>query len=140
VIRRERVSLAFLAVVQLLPPRQRAILVLRDVLDWPAAEVADALETTTAAVNSALQRARAAIRERRPTEWLVGSADLGQADAREVARRYLDAWNRADGRALAALLTTDARMAMPPDPSAWGTCAPSTDTPTRASDASLQVA
>ena len=115
-VRREGVGLAFLAAVQLLAPRQRAILVLRDVLDWPAAEVAEALETTTAAVNSGLQRARAAIRERLPAGWLESPSSLAQAQAREVARRYLDAWERADGAALAELLTADARMAMPPDP------------------------
>lgn len=116
VVRRETVGLAFLAAVQILPPRQRAILVLRDVLDWPAAEVAEALGTTPAAANSALQRARAAMRGRLQAESTFSSARDADASAREVARRYLDAWERADTEALAALLREDARMAMPPDP------------------------
>src|SRR4051812_2795548 len=115
-IRRERVGLAFLAAVQLLPPRQRAILVLRDVLDWPAAEVAAALGTTTVAVNSALQRARAALRDHPPEESAGSLAGQSGAETWDVARRYLDAWERADIAALTALLTSDARMAMPPDP------------------------
>jgi RNA polymerase sigma-70 factor (ECF subfamily) len=115
IIQREGVGLAFLAAVHALTPRQRAILVLRDVLEWPAAEVAEALETTTVAVNSALQRARAVIRVRGPEAW-TDSSLMPEGEARRVAQRYLDAWERADTRALAALLTADARMAMPPDP------------------------
>lgn len=115
-LRRESVGLAFMAAVQLLPPRQRAILVLRDVLEWSAADVAEALETTSAAVNSGLQRARAAIRERLPADRLASFSTAAPADARDVARRYLDAWERADTTALAGLLAADARMAMPPDP------------------------
>jgi RNA polymerase sigma-70 factor (ECF subfamily) len=118
-IRRERVGLAFLAAVQLLAPRQRAILVLRDVLDWPAAAVAEALGTTTAAVNSALQRARAALRDHRLEESAGSWAGQSGAEVWEVARRYLEAWERADITALTALLTADARMAMPPDPRAF---------------------
>jgi RNA polymerase sigma-70 factor (ECF subfamily) len=115
-LRRESVGLAFMAAVQLLPPRQRAILVLRDVLEWPAADVAEALETTSAAVNSGLQRARAAIRERLPSDRSASFSTAARTDARDVARRYLDAWERADTTSLARLLTVDARMAMPPDP------------------------
>jgi RNA polymerase sigma-70 factor (ECF subfamily) len=114
-LRRESVGLAFMAAVQLLPPRQRAILVLRDVLEWSAADVAEALETTSAAVNSGLERARAAIRARLPADRSA-SFSATTPDARDVARRYLDAWERADTTSLARLLTVDARMAMPPDP------------------------
>ncbi len=105
-----------MAAVQLLPPRQRAILVLRDVLEWPAPDVAEALETTSAAVNSGLQRARAAIRDRLPKDRSASFSTATPADARAVARRYLDAWERADATSLARLLAVDARMAMPPDP------------------------
>ncbi len=115
-VRRETVGLAFLAAVQLLPPRQRAILVLRDVLAWSSADVAEALETTTAAVNSGLQRARAAVRDRRDSGWPHLSSSLAVSDAADIARRYLKAWERCDARALAEILTADARMAMPPDP------------------------
>jgi RNA polymerase sigma-70 factor (ECF subfamily) len=115
-LRRESVDLAFMAAIQLLPPRQRAILVLRDVLEWPAADVAEALDTTPAAVNSGLQRARAAIRLRMPTDGSTSFSTAAPAEARDVARRYLDAWERADTATLAKLLAVDARMAMPPDP------------------------
>jgi RNA polymerase sigma-70 factor (ECF subfamily) len=115
-LRRESVGLAFVAAVQLLPPRQRAILVLRDVLEWSAADVAEALQTTSAAVNSGLQRARAAIRARVPADRSASFSTTAPAEARDVARRYLDAWERADATSLARLLALDARMAMPPDP------------------------
>jgi RNA polymerase sigma-70 factor (TIGR02960 family) len=115
-LRRESVGLAFIAAVQLLPPRQRAILVLRDVLDWSVRDVAEALETTPAAVNSGLQRARVAIRERLPADGPASFSTAAPDDARDVARRYLDAWERADMTSLARLLAVDARMAMPPDP------------------------
>lgn len=115
VLRRETVGLAFLTAVQVLPPRQRAMLVLRDVLGWPAVDVAESLETSVAAVYSGVRRARAAIRvgaHRRPPD--LPSA-IALADASAVARRYHDAWERADTAALADLLAADARMAMPPD-------------------------
>jgi RNA polymerase sigma-70 factor (ECF subfamily) len=115
-LRGESVGLAFMAAVQFLPPRQRAILVLRDVLEWSAADVAEALETTPAAVNSGLQRARAAIRQRLPEGQSPSFSTVTRADAKDVARRYLDAWERADTMSLARLLAADARMAMPPDP------------------------
>ncbi|OGO58667.1 MAG: hypothetical protein A2V85_15325 [Chloroflexi bacterium RBG_16_72_14] len=115
VLRRESVGLAFLTAVSVLPPRQRAMLVLRDVLDWPAADIAEALETSVAAVYSGVQRARATIRERSAdaTDATHGDAD---SDLTGIADRYIDAWERADVAGLAGLLAADARMAMPPDP------------------------
>jgi RNA polymerase sigma-70 factor (ECF subfamily) len=110
------VGLAFLTAVQVLPPRQRAMLVLRDVLEWPASDVAEALETSVAAVYSGVRRARAAIRAGAPRRSPDPMSAIAVADASAVARRYHDAWERADATALARLLAADARMAMPPDP------------------------
>jgi RNA polymerase sigma-70 factor, ECF subfamily len=115
VVVRETIELAFLAAIQHLPPRQRAVLILRDVLGWAAKETASLLETSVAAVNSALQRARATLREQLPerrTEW-TRTADPSE---REVLRRYVEAHERADAAALAALLAEDARLDMPPHP------------------------
>jgi RNA polymerase sigma-70 factor (ECF subfamily) len=115
VVVRETIELAFLAAIQHLPPRQRAVLILHDVLGWAAKETASLLETSVAAVNSALQRARATLRERLPerrTDW-TRTADPGE---REVLRRYVEAHERADADALAALLAEEARLDMPPHP------------------------
>jgi len=115
-ISKETLELAFLAAIQHLPPRQRAALLLRDVLGWPARDVAAALDTTVAAANSALQRARAALRKRLPTrreEW-------SRADATEqeqaILRRYMEAQERRDADAVTALLREDVRVAFPPMP------------------------
>jgi RNA polymerase sigma-70 factor (ECF subfamily) len=108
---RESVALAFLAAIQHLPPRQRAVLLLRDVLDWSAAEVAELLETTVAAVNSALQRARATVDARPAARPTAQGED-------ELLARFVDAWERVDIRGLVALLREDAVLAMPPEP-AW---------------------
>ena len=115
VVARETIELAFLAAVQLVPPRQRAVLILRDVLGWPAKDAADLLETSVAAVNSALQRARAALREHLPERRVEWSAERSREDD-ELVQRYLEANERADGAALAALLAEDARFSMPPEP------------------------
>jgi RNA polymerase sigma-70 factor (ECF subfamily) len=117
VIARETLEIAFLAAIQHLPPRQRAVLILRDVVGSSAGETASVLEVSVASVNSALQRARATLRDRLPeqrTEWGRSSAPSDQE--RELLRRYLDAHERADVRALAALLREDARLTMPPHP------------------------
>jgi RNA polymerase sigma-70 factor (ECF subfamily) len=109
---RESVRLAFVAALQLLPPRQRAVLVLREVLRWQASEVAELLDTTVASVNSALQRARATIQARQPDS---GEAfDPLDERQRELLARYLDAFERYDMEALAALLHEDATQSMPP--------------------------
>jgi RNA polymerase sigma-70 factor (ECF subfamily) len=108
----ESVQLAFLAAIQLLPPRQRAVLILRDVLGWSAVEVAGLLDTTTASVNSALQRARATLDERR----LLLRATPSDEVERSLLRRYVEAWEKVDIEALVALLQEDARMTMPPQP------------------------
>ncbi|AKV00045.1 RNA polymerase sigma factor [Labilithrix luteola] len=105
---REGIRLAFVRVVQVLPPRQRAALLLHDVLDWSVAEVADILETTEAAINSALQRARAAIA--RPGEE---SPALAPRHA-EVVDRFVHAWESGDFDDFVKLLATDAVMSMPP--------------------------
>jgi len=100
---RESVQLAFLAAVQLLPPRQRAALILRDVLGWSAGEVADALDATTASVNSALSRARATLAQQRAAGLLqTGRVVSTDEVARSLARRYVEAWQAVDIDALAA--------------------------------------
>jgi len=107
---REGIRLAFVRVVQVLPPRQRAALILHDVLDWSVVEVADMLETTEVGINSALQRARAAIA--RPRAESAAPA-LAPRHA-EVVERFVRAWESGDFDDLVALLATDAVMSMPP--------------------------
>jgi RNA polymerase sigma-70 factor (ECF subfamily) len=111
-VARESIRLAFVAALQYLPPRQRAVLILCEVLRWPAAEVASLLETTTASVNSALQRARATL-ERAQAEPLDPVVDPRHKDLLE---QYVDAFERYDIEALVALLRDDAVMSMPPWP------------------------
>lgn len=117
VIARETIELAFLAAIQHLPPRQRAILILRDVLRWSAKDTASLLEVSVDSVPSALHRARATLRDRLPerrTEWARATAPSDEE--LEILRRYLDAHERADAGALAELLHEDARLTMPPIP------------------------
>jgi RNA polymerase sigma-70 factor (ECF subfamily) len=119
VVARETIELAFVVAVQHLPPRQRAVFVLRDVLGWPAAKAADALDVSVASVTSALQRARATMRERLPDrrlDWRSPATHELSADEREVVRSYIDAHERNDLDGLAALLRDDLRFAMLPDP------------------------
>jgi RNA polymerase sigma-70 factor, ECF subfamily len=116
VVARETIELAFIAAIQHLPPRQRAALILRDVVGWSAKETAALLERSVASVNSALQRARVTLRTRlgeERTEWGVESPNT---DERELVRRYLEAHERADIDALADMLREDVRLAMPPHP------------------------
>ena len=116
VVARETIELTFLAVIQLLPPRQRAVLLLRDVLGWSAGATASALDTSVAAANSALQRARATIREQlpaRPSEW---SASEPSDQERALLEAFIDAHERADAAAAAALAREDIRITMPPHP------------------------
>jgi RNA polymerase sigma-70 factor, ECF subfamily len=113
--RRESVELAFIAALQHLPPRQRAVLILRDVLGFSARETADALDATVASANSALQRARAAADERLPDASQQATLRaLGDEGLREVVEGYLEAWERGDVEAIVAMLTEDAVVAMPP--------------------------
>jgi RNA polymerase sigma-70 factor (ECF subfamily) len=113
---RSGVRLAFVAALQLLPARQRAVLILRDVLSWRAAEVAEALSTTAVAVNSALRRARETLAP-------VVADDLSEppdVGARAAVDRYVDAFVRADVDALVDLLRADVELEMPPIPT-WFT-------------------
>jgi RNA polymerase sigma-70 factor (ECF subfamily) len=116
---RESVELAFVAALQQLPATQRAVLILREVLAFPAAEVARMLSITVAAVNSALQRARATLDRRRagPSQQATLSA-VGDGRLRALVDEFVAAWERADVPGLTALLTEDARLSMPPLP-AW---------------------
>jgi RNA polymerase sigma-70 factor, ECF subfamily len=114
VVRREHIELAFIAAVQHLPARQRAVLMLREVLCFSAAETADILDTTPASVNSALQRARSTLDARLPNGDAALSSPTEQAD---LVARYVQAWHAQDVGSLVALLREDATMAMPPTPS-----------------------
>jgi RNA polymerase sigma-70 factor (ECF subfamily) len=117
---REAVELAFIAALQQLPARQRAVLVLREVLGFSAREVADSLETTVASVNSALQRARKTVDERSPAQTQQATLrTLGDEQVRDAVERYVDAWASGDVDALRALLTEDATFSMPPWASWW---------------------
>ncbi len=112
---RESVTLAFLATLQTLPGRQRATLILRDVLGWRASEVADLLETSVGAVNSALHRARTSMKAYRPDRTSAESSGGGEPVA-ALLSRYVDAWHAADAAGLVALLREDALITMPPLP------------------------
>jgi RNA polymerase sigma-70 factor (ECF subfamily) len=112
---RESVEVAFVAALQHLPPRQRAVLILRDVLGFSGAEVADALDMSADAVYSSLQRAHRTVAERLPAQSQQAAlAAIGDTRLRELVDRYVDAWERADVDALVDLLTEDAIIAMPP--------------------------
>ena len=109
---RETIRLAFVAALQHLPPRQRAALILCEVLRWKASEVAELLETSVASVNSALQRARATLEQARVTPG-DAAPPTGEVDA-ELLARYVDAFERYDMDALTALIHEDATQSMPP--------------------------
>ncbi|WP_229075816.1 RNA polymerase subunit sigma-70 [Actinoplanes sp. DH11] len=115
-VARETIELAYVVAVQHLAPRPRAVLILRDVLGWPAKDVADLLGDSVNSVNSALQRARAGMRERLPAErqdWTGGPDD---AETRDLVRRYTEASVAADIDRLAAMVRHDVRTSMPPTP------------------------
>jgi RNA polymerase sigma-70 factor (TIGR02960 family) len=115
-VARETIELAYLVAVQHLAPRPRAVLILRDVLGWPAKDVAELLGDSVNSVNSALQRARAGMREHLPAErqdWTGGEQDAG---TRELVRRYTDASVTKDVAGIAAMLRDDVRCSMPPTP------------------------
>jgi RNA polymerase sigma-70 factor (ECF subfamily) len=117
VIARETIELAYLAAIQYLPPRQRAVLILRDALGWSAKETANLLDDSVASVNSALFRARSLMRTRlskRRLEWSRTAAPT--TDERKLLERYMDATDRADPAALAVLLRDEVRLTMPPFP------------------------
>ena len=114
---RESVELAFIAALQHLPARQRAVLILSEVLGFSGAEVAEALDTTPASVYSALQRAHRTVDERLPRQSQQATLrELGDARLRELVGEYVAAWERGDVEAVAALLTDDVTLAMPPRP------------------------
>src|SRR5262249_2928459 len=112
-LQREGMEIAFLTAIQRLPGRQRAVLILRDLLAWSADETASLLETTSVAVNSALARARTTIE----AEKRAVAPGAGQ---RDLLRRYVDAWEEADIDGLVELLREDAVLTMPPEPSVGG--------------------
>jgi RNA polymerase sigma-70 factor, ECF subfamily len=112
---RESVELAFIAALQHLPARQRAALILRDVLGFSAREAAESLSATVASVESALQRARKAVEERVPERSQQATLRaLGDERVRGLVEQYVDAWERGDADAILAMLAEDATFAMPP--------------------------
>jgi RNA polymerase sigma-70 factor (ECF subfamily) len=112
---RESVELAFVAALQHLPPRQRAVLILREVLGFSAREVAESLEVTVASVNSALQRARQAVDERLPDQSQQETLRaLGDVQLREIVQGYMDAMEKGDIDAVVSMLAEDAAWSMPP--------------------------
>jgi len=115
-ISRETISLAFLAALQVLPPRQRAALVARDVLGWPASETALALGTSVAAANSALQRARATMQSHLPDTRAEWSAREPSAEERKLVEQFIAAHERLDTEAVIAIAARDIRVTMPPLP------------------------
>jgi len=115
-IERETIELAYLAAIQYLPSKQRAILILRDALGWSAKETARLLDETVASVNSALNRARTSMRKRLPRQRLEWLAATPTSAEMSLLERYMDATDRADVAAMTALLSEEARLTMPPYP------------------------
>jgi RNA polymerase sigma-70 factor (TIGR02960 family) len=121
-VAKETIELAFIVAVQHLPARQRAVLILRDVLGWPAQQTADTLELTLTSANSALQRARATMREHLPEgrlDWSARAAQELKDDERRLVAAYVRAHESLDIDGLSALLREDLRFAMPPQPGVW---------------------
>jgi RNA polymerase sigma-70 factor (TIGR02960 family) len=116
IIDRESIELAFLAAMQVLPPRQRAALIVRDVLGWPASEAASLLGTSVGAANSALQRARATMLKHLPARRADWSAVAPSNEERELLERFIDAHDRCDPAAAVAIAAQDIRFTMPPNP------------------------
>ena len=119
-VARETIELVFLVAIQHLPPLQRAVFILRDVLELSARETAGIVETSVPAVNSALQRARAAMKKHLPeqrSEWSPGT-DVTAAE-RELLDRYVEHTENADPSALKRVLSEDVRFSMPPEPGVW---------------------
>jgi RNA polymerase sigma-70 factor (TIGR02960 family) len=116
VVERETIELVFLAALQVLPPRQRAALIARDVLGWPAADTASLLETSVPAANSALQRARATMQEhlpRRRSEW---SAPTPNDKEQALLQSFITAHERGDHQLALSIASQDLRITMPPNP------------------------
>jgi RNA polymerase sigma-70 factor, ECF subfamily len=120
VVSKETIELAFLAAIQHLSPKQRAVFILRDVLGWSAKDTASTLDTSVPSVNSALQRARATLKRRLPVrraDWARGSEPTPAEDA--LVKRYIDATESLDTDSLRELLAEEARFSMPPEPGVW---------------------
>jgi RNA polymerase sigma-70 factor (TIGR02960 family) len=115
-VERETIELVFLAALQVLPPRQRAALIARDVLDWPATETASLLETSVPAANSALQRARAAMQEHLPARRSEWSASEPSPEERVLLEQFIDAHQRGDAALAVSIAAQDLRITMPPNP------------------------
>jgi len=115
-VERETIELAFLAAMQLLPPTQRAAFLVRDVLGWPARETATLLETSVAAANSAVQRARATMKEHMPARRSEWAAAEPSAEEKALLQRFIDAHERCDAAAAVAISAHNLRVTMPPHP------------------------
>ncbi|MDX6630874.1 MAG: hypothetical protein QOH00_3120 [Gaiellales bacterium] len=119
VVTRESIELTFIAVIQLLPPKQRAAVILRDVLEWSAKETAELMETSVAAANSALQRGRATLEERLPAQRAQArTTDLSQEE-QELLAAFIDTHERGDTEAAVAVMHEHIRVTMPPYPSVY---------------------
>lgn len=116
IVTRETIELAFLAALQVLPPRQRATLIARDVLGWPASETASALDTSVPAVNSALQRARATLQAHLPARRSEWSAGEPSEEERALLASFIDAHERGDAALAVSIAAQDLRITMPPQP------------------------
>lgn len=115
---RESISLAFLTALQILPARQRAVLILKDVMDWPAKDIAELLDATTSSVNSALHRARVTLsKSYHKQESQVPDPEDADEQTRQILEKYMHAWQTADVNGLVTLLKDDATLSMPPSPS-----------------------
>jgi RNA polymerase sigma-70 factor (TIGR02960 family) len=120
VVAKETIELAFMTAIQHLPPRQRAVLILRGVLGWSAKDTAELLDSSIPSVNSALQRARRSMQERLPERRLEWAPDTDPTAAeRELLERYVEATERADANGVKELMSEDSRFSMPPEPGLW---------------------